>query len=418
MSKKSRKRLDELGFFMDDEGHTRQVPLGNLLGREHHIGWFKTMMIVFAVLVLAAGVVAGAGWYWAGEQEGQIKTSQLNADADVGQSVMVPYDPSSNNPVSTSETPSSTESSPSTSESSSPSESSTPSGSTTTTPPTTSSVTPSKAQEVAIDDGVENILVMGTDTRAGTKSGIGGDESGSGRADVMILIHIPSDRSAATAVSIPRDTVAYIPSCHKADGSGVSPAVPMGQINSSLESGPGCTVATVERMSKVKITHFAVINFDAAISLSNAVGGVEVNLAAPINDDKTGLNLTAGKHTLKGKDALAYVRSRYGVGDGSDLGRIKNQHQFLMSLTHKLLSSGTLSNPQKFTSIADTITKNLTVDDGLDSIDKLMTLGNSLSKLDPNTVKFVTLPVEYWSENRSRVVPIQGAAEQMWSKLR
>lgn len=405
-----RKKAEDLGFFMDDDGDTRQVSLGNLLGRERHISWIKAMMIVCAVLIIAIVGVAGAGFYWAKDKEDQIHSSQLNADAENEQSVLVPYDPADNNVTSTTTSPSET------SDSTEPSESATPSSESSES--STSTTAPSKAPEVHIDDGVQNILVMGTDTRDGTKSGIGGDESGLGRADVMILVHVPSDRSKATAVSIPRDTVGYIPACHKSDGSGISPAVQMGQINSSLESGPGCTVATIERMSKVKITHFAVMNFDAAISLSNAVGGVEVDLKEPINDEKTGLKLSAGKHTLKGKDALAYVRSRYGVGDGSDLGRIKNQHQFLMSMARKLLSTGTLSNPQKFTRIADTVTKNLTVDDGLDSIDKLLDLGKSLSKLNPDTVKFVTLPVEYWSENRNRVVPIQAEAEKLWAQLR
>ena len=392
-------------------------------GEEYEPTTFLTkvsaVLVTMALLLIIAAVSAH---FWLNSKQQQIHTADLNSGAPVID-VPVSGSPETGQPWSlpsqTSSSSSEASSSPSSSEAGSSTASTPSTTSTTSAPSSTTTATPPPQQVYTpkqLEAGAENVLVMGTDTRQNTKSGIGGNVEGYGHSDVMMVVHIPADRQSITVVSIPRDTMVAIPRC-KLDDGGYSDAQNPGQVNSALTHGPGCAVATVEAMSGLKITHFAVISFDAAIALSNAVGGVQVTVDQPIHDDYSGLNLSAGTRVLQGKEALAYVRSRHGVGDGSDLGRIKDQHEFLQSLASKMLSSGTLTNPVKLNSIADAITKNLTVDPGLNSLEKLQDLGNSLSTVPANKVKFVTLPVEYWSENKNRVIPIDDAASALWTSL-
>ena len=93
--------------------------------------------------------------------------------------------------------------------------------------------------------------------------------------------------------------------------------------------------------------------------LSEAVGGVEVCVADPIEDEYTGTFLDAGNHTLSGVAALQFLRTRHGVGDGSDLGRISNQQVFMSALARKLQGEGTLSDPVKLYSIAKAALANM-----------------------------------------------------------
>jgi LCP family protein required for cell wall assembly len=250
----------------------------------------------------------------------------------------------------------------------------------------------------ATTDGPVNILVIGTDSRQGLGKKYG-DVGSVGHADTTILFHVSKDRTNATALSIPRDIITDIPDCptKQADGSTkVVPGTQNTRFNTSLgQDGrdPGCTMRTVKELTGITPDHFMMANFEAVKDLSTAVGGVEVCLAKPINDPKSHLKLSAGRHSVEGEQALAFVRTRHSVGFGGDLDRIKLQQQFLSSMIRQMKSSDTLTNPGKLFDLANVATKALTVDSGIGSVKKLVSLAQDLSKVNPKNITFATVPV-------------------------
>ncbi|MEU7583319.1 LCP family protein [Streptomyces sp. NPDC041068] len=258
-------------------------------------------------------------------------------------------------------------------------------------------------------DRAINILVMGTDKRSGSGNKGYGDEGSVGHADTTILLHVSKDRTNATALSIPRDMITDIPDCPTTMKDGTKKTIPGSQnvrFNESLgqyERTPSCTMRTVTEITGIKLDHFMVADFNAVKTLSSAVGGVDVCLAKDIDDPKSHLKLSKGKHTIEGEEALAFVRTRHTVGNGGDLSRIELQQQFLSSLMRKLKSSDTLTDPTKMIDLAEAGTKALTVDSKIADIMKLKDLGMELGKLDMKNLSFATLPVK---DNPAEKVPI------------
>lgn len=272
-------------------------------------------------------------------------------------------------------------------------------------------------------DEAVNILVIGTDKRTGKGNEGYGDKDSVGHADTTILFHVSKDRTNATALSIPRDLITDIPDCptKQPDGSiKVVPGTQKTRFNESLgqsERDPGCTMRTVKELTGITVDHFMMADFNAVKTMSTAVGGVEVCLAKDINDKDSHLNLPAGKHNLKGDDALAYVRTRHSVGFGGDLSRIEIQQQFLSSLIRKMKSSDTLSSPSKMWDLAEAATKALAVDKGIGSIEKLKNLGMELSKVDPSNITFATVPVVDNTDGAT-VLLNQSKAEPLFAMVR
>lgn len=251
--------------------------------------------------------------------------------------------------------------------------------------------------------GGANILLVGSDTRAGQTQVSAGVADGS-RNDVTILIHISADHKQMTAVSFPRDLMVDIPACTGTDGA-TYPAETYQQFNTTLGEGLGCSVATVESMTGLTIPYAAEITFDGVIEMSNAIGGVSVCIAQPINDTDSGLVLSAGTHTLEGLQALEFLRTRHGVGDGSDLARISSQQVFLSSMMRKIVSSGTLGNPLQLYGLASAAVKNMTLSQSLSSTDTMIELGLALKNINLANVVFVQYPTATDPQNVNRVIP-------------
>ncbi|WKD34379.1 LCP family protein [Streptomyces xanthophaeus] len=245
-----------------------------------------------------------------------------------------------------------------------------------------------------------NILVIGTDKRTGAGNENYGDKDSVGHADTTILFHVSKDRTNATALSIPRDLITNIPACptKQPDGSTKTIAPSKGtRFNTSLgQEGrdAGCTMRTVKELTGIEVDHFMMADFNAVKTLSTAVGGVPVCLAKPVNDEEgSHLKLDAGEHRLEGEQALAFVRTRHGFGNNSDLDRIRIQQQFLGSMMREMKSKETLTSPKKFLSLAEAATKSLGVDSGIGSIGKLTDLAGELKGIDTKNITFTTLPV-------------------------
>jgi LytR_cpsA_psr family/LytR cell envelope-related transcriptional attenuator len=149
----------------------------------------------------------------------------------------------------------------------------------------------------------------------------------------------------------------------------------------------------------------------------DTLGGVEVCLPQAVNDPFSNLHLSAGRHLITGNQALAFVRTRHGVGDGSDLGRIELQQEFFASLIQKIESQGTLDNPVQLYDIANTATQSVTVDPGLGSISRLLSLAATLRHLHTKNVTFVTMPTILDPANNDRLLPEEPEDDILWHLL-
>lgn len=262
------------------------------------------------------------------------------------------------------------------------------------------------------------ILIIGSDTRTGQ----GGDtepEDAEGQADVMMLMTMSADRSNVTMVSFPRDLLVPLPGCHNPETGAASDAMALGQLNSSLANGgPGCTVAAINELTGLQVDHFMMADFKAVTELSKAVGGVEVCVNQEVDDEYSGLKLPAGTSEIEGEQALAFLRTRHSFGSGGDEGRIRAQQAFLASLARKVKSEGTLTNIPRVYSIAEAVTQNLTVDDGLVEIPELLKLAGRLQQVDLGNVAFVTVPVVPYEVDPNRLVLDEEKADDLFAALR
>lgn len=269
-----------------------------------------------------------------------------------------------------------------------------------------------------LEDGATDILVIGSDTRAGSdaKYGDASDATSGARSDVMMLVQISKDHQNVNVVSFPRDLMVDIPQCKDSSGK-VYPEEKDTQINESLNNGgPGCTVATISKLTGIHIDHSMLVDFNAVKALSSVVGGVEVCVTDAIDDSYSGLKLPKGTSTVEGEQALSFLRSRHGFGDGSDTSRIRAQQGFLSSLLRKVKSQGTLSNPGKLYDIAEAITQNTTVDEDFTNPKTLMEVGEIFGQVDLSKVVFATVPTEPYAQNQNKL-QLADSAQEVFKKL-
>ncbi|MFK4730365.1 LCP family protein [Agromyces mediolanus] len=261
----------------------------------------------------------------------------------------------------------------------------------------------------AIEGGV-NLLVIGSDSRQGQGNGFGDpDEDTAVLNDVTMLLHIAEDHSHVEVVSFPRDMYVSVPgTCtDPADPSEELSALSSVKLNSVLSyGGMDCVVKTVEELTGVTIPFAGIVQFMGVAGLSEAVGGVEVCVAEPIEDEYTDLNLSAGMHELAGLEALQFLRTRHGVGDGSDLGRISNQQVFLSALARKLQSDGTLGDPVKLYSIAKVALANMQLSSSLTDPTRMISIAKAMKDVDLSKIAFIQYPTGYMDDG---VVPAESA---------
>jgi LCP family protein required for cell wall assembly len=265
--------------------------------------------------------------------------------------------------------------------------------------------------------GVQNILILGSQTRNGQGRGFGYDPN-TNLSDNLLLVHLNAAHTRATVVSIPRDTEVYEPACKSRFGNYMVAAQPQAIIDGAMNlGGPTCAVATVEHLTGIQMDHFVEFDFNSFRTMVDTLGGVEVCVPQAIDDPYSNLDISAGKHLITGNEALAFVRTRHGVGDGSDLGRIELQQEFFSSLIQKVESEGVLENLPQLYDIANTATQSVTVDPGLGSISKLLSLAETLRHLHTRDVSFVTMPTILDPANNDRLLPLEPEDDMLWQML-
>jgi LCP family protein required for cell wall assembly len=260
----------------------------------------------------------------------------------------------------------------------------------------------------------QNILLVGIDARTDAygnplpqnvldalhagSSGDGGDTT-----DTIILVHIPAGGAAATAISIPRDSYVDIAGGYgkhkinsaysRGKNASMSGLRAQGLSGAQLEvaaneAGAKTTIQTVEKFTGLTINHYAAINLAGFDALSQAVGGVEVCLKAPVHDTYSGADFPAGTQTLSGAQALAFVRQRHGLT--SDLDRIARQQAFLSGMAKKVLSAGTFTDPSKLSALVDAVQGSVVLDKGWD----VLSFAQQLRGMTSGAIGFATIPVQ------------------------
>jgi LCP family protein required for cell wall assembly len=245
-----------------------------------------------------------------------------------------------------------------------------------------------------VDGSDQNILVIGDDSRNGLSSAqlakLATQSDGGGvNTDTMMLIHVPADGSQASVVSLPRDLWVDVPGHgnHK-----LNDAFNLGSNartdSASRTAGFRLLIETISDLTGLHIDHFVEVNLWGFYSISEAVGGIQVDLCQAVDDSYSGVDLPAGVSTIKGTQALAFVRQRHGLVNG-DLDRVRRQQYFIGAVFRKLQSADILLNPIKLNRLLNAVTSVLTTDPGLDPIK----LADQMRGLTAGNLKFTTIPI-------------------------
>jgi LCP family protein required for cell wall assembly len=256
-----------------------------------------------------------------------------------------------------------------------------------------------------------NWLIVGSDSREGlSKKEIKdlhvGDPQGR-RTDTMLLAHIPDNDTKPTLVSFPRDLQVEIP------GHGV------GQINAAYsdayeDGGPKLLVRTVEKLTDLRIDHYAEIGFGGFANIVDAIGGVEMKVPEGMVDGSNGQKLPAGVHELTGSQALTFVRMRKSEATPrSDLDRVANQRKFIGALAGEISSPGTFLNPFDLFPLLGEVPDALSIDEG-DHLHNLFWLGWAARGIGDGGMLTTTVPVT----DASATALNDQKAEQLFDALR
>jgi len=267
-------------------------------------------------------------------------------------------------------------------------------------------------------EGGFNVLVVGSDTRVGQ-----GDQFefvDSELNDVNLLVHVSENHDRAVVISFPRDLLLTIPSCPQADGS-ESAAKEMQPLNTTMGiGGLPCVALTLEELTGLDIGYAGLMTFTGVAQLSTAVGGVEVCVSAPLVDPWSGVNLPeAGNHTLEGGQALAFLRTRKGVGDGSDLSRISSQQVYMAALVRTLQQDGVLNSVERLYGLARVAADTMVLSTSLGSLDVMVAMARALRGIPNENILFIQYPVldadpELYP---GRVIPNEALATEVVERL-
>ncbi len=270
--------------------------------------------------------------------------------------------------------------------------------------------------------GGVNMLLIGTDECEPEFAELFGDrctgaDSEGSLNDVNMLVHISDAPRRVTVISFPRDLMVPIPSCTDKDGVEHS-AMSKQQINSAFSyGGLSCVVETISDLSGLEIPFAAKVSFGGVINITDAIGGVDVCIANGIKDPYTGIDWPAGMRTVVGLDALQFLRTRHGVGDGGDLGRISNQQQYMSRLANKLKSQEVLSNPATLYKLASTALRNVDPSTSLTNPLTLVQIASAVKDVPFSEIVFIQYPTYTDPSDPNRVVPDREDADTLWAAL-
>ena len=232
-----------------------------------------------------------------------------------------------------------------------------------------------------------NYLLLGSDSREGLtreeQIAFGSDEDiGENRADTIILVHTRPDQKEAVFLSFPRDLWVEIP------------GVGEDKINAAFEpgvegGGDKLVARTVRNLTGLPVHHVMYVSLAGFQGLVDALGGVDMCVPYPMQDELTGLDIDAGCQRFDGTTALAYVRTRHQPCDRvPDFARISRQQQFLRAVIAKILQPSELL---RLPSVVPELLENLVVDEGM-NVAELAYLAGQLQGVGTDDADFRSVP--------------------------
>lgn len=255
------------------------------------------------------------------------------------------------------------------------------------------------AAQPAPSEGGQTFLLVGVDSRSELPT-TGRDAKapewkyGAQRSDTMMLVHLPADHSGAYVVSLPRDAWVDIPGHGKA------------KLNAAFSwGGPPLLIDTVQRLTKVRVDHLAVIDWDGFKNLTDSLGGVDLVVNG------------ASRH-MNGTQALTYVRERHHLARG-DFDRTHRQQYFLRTVLAKVMRPSTFTNPVKAGKVLDDLTAAVSVDDRLGDGDLRDLLWDNRN-VRPGNMVFMNAPAKGTDmiSGQSVVLLDAGAGADLWRSMR
>lgn len=282
----------------------------------------------------------------------------------------------------------------------------------------------SDIRDPGAQNGDENFLIVGVDSRIGANSELGAGDTSmveGARADTIMLVNIPANRERVVAVSFPRDLAIAPMKCQAWDPATAKYGPVYDEntaewsdneryISTKLNSayalgGPKCLVKVIQKISGLAINRFMAVDFAGFSTMVDALGGVEVCSPTPLEDAELGVVLaTSGRQRLDGHTALNYVRARsIASEDNGDYGRIKRQQLFLSSLLRSIISTETLFDYNKLDDVV-----NMFIDDSfVDNVrtGDLVQLGQSLQGINAGRITFVTVPTTGYTDTEGNEEP-------------
>ncbi|MBV9516202.1 MAG: LCP family protein [Mycobacteriaceae bacterium] len=288
------------------------------------------------------------------------------------------------------------------------------------------------------DDGAIDILLVGLDSRTDAhgnpltdeeRARLHGGDDVSTNTDTIILVRIPNNGKSATAISVPRDSYVLAPGLGKTKINGVYGAtkeqkrtelVQSGVSDDeadrqATEAGRNALIKTVADLTGVTVDRYAEISLLGFALITDAVGGVDVCLKAPVYEPLSGADFPAGRQRLDGTRALSFVRQRHDLPRG-DLDRVVRQQVFMARLAHEVISDKILSSPTALDRVQQAIQRSMVISDGWDIMDFI----KQLETLAAGNVAFATIPVldeSGWSDDGTQsVVRVDPVAVQQWVK--
>ncbi|MEU1900378.1 LCP family protein [Nocardiopsis dassonvillei] len=265
-----------------------------------------------------------------------------------------------------------------------------------------------------INDSV-NILFMGTDGYEEGSTAYSTEFEGE-RSDSIMLAHI-SPESRVSVISFPRDSLVALPDC---DPYGETEGTPgyFGMINAAMyHGGPPCVVSTIESLSDVRIDHFVHLSFMSFRDVVDAIGGVDMCIPEPMEDSRSKLDLDAGQQTLDGDEALSFVRARYEIGDGGDIGRIDRQQMFLAALADQVTSNDVITDPVRLNAVLRAVAEHSATDSAL-TFDRMLSIAVTLADVELTDIEFHTVPWYQAPSNPNRVLWYEDQAEELFTAVR
>lgn len=242
-----------------------------------------------------------------------------------------------------------------------------------------------------VDGSDQNILLIGSDSRDGATAEelqqlSTENDGGSNNTDTIMVLHVPADGSTATIISFPRDSWVDVPGFGMQK---INAAFALGQQSTgTIDGGIELLGQVITNLTGLRMDHFVQVGLLAFLRISNAIGGVQVNLCGPVQDSDSGIDLPGGVQTIEGKDAVSFVRQRHGLPRG-DLDRVVRQQVFLSAAFSKIASAGTLLNPLKLKSLIDAVSSSLIIDRNLD----LAKFAAQMADLSAGNLRTATIPV-------------------------